>query len=72
MAQGDRDKFRTLLNYYIEHNNEHAQELKELADKVRSFAEKEVSDNLIQAAQEMDKASQILTRALKRLEGGKS
>ncbi len=30
--------------------------LKELADKVRSFAEKEVSDNLIQAAQEMDKA----------------
>jgi len=56
------------LNYWVEHNREHSQEFREWADKAKAFGEVEVADEMLQAAQEMDKASQLLSQSLKRLE----
>jgi len=68
MDNEERVKIRTLLNYWIAHNKEHSQEFREWAGKVKMSGETEAGEEMLLAAQEMDKASEILTRALKRLE----
>jgi hypothetical protein len=65
----ERDKLRVLLNYWVEHNREHSQEFREWADKAKAFGEVEIADEMLLAAQEMDKASKLLSQSLKRLEG---
>jgi len=67
MASEERVKLRTLLNYWIEHNKEHSQEFKEWAGKVKGFGEAEISEEMLRATQEMDKASERLLQALKLL-----
>ena len=37
--------------------------------KAKALGEAEAGEDMLQAAQEMDKASEILSRALRRLEG---
>lgn len=69
MGEEERVKLRTLLNYWVEHNMEHSQEFREWADKAKAFGEVEAGDELLQAAQEMDKATKFLSQAQKRLEG---
>ena len=68
MGSEERAKLRTLLNYWVEHNREHSQEFREWADKAKAFGELEVADEMLQAVQEMDKASGLLSQSLKRLE----
>ena len=68
MGNDEIAKLRTLLNYWIEHNREHSQEFREWAGKVKGFGEDETYKEMLQAAREMDKASQSLLQALKRLE----
>jgi len=65
----ERSKLRVLLNYWVEHNREHSQEFREWADKAKAFGEVEIADEMLLAAQEMDKASKLLSQSLKRLEG---
>jgi len=69
MGSEERDKLRVLLNYWVEHNREHSQEFREWADKAKAFGEVEIADEMLLAAQEMDKASKLLSQSLKRLEG---
>ena len=68
MGDEERVKLRTLLNYWVEHNMEHSQEFREWAEKVKGFGEAEAGEDMLRAAQEMDKASEILSQALRRLE----
>jgi len=68
MSIDERDKLKALLNYWIEHNREHSQEFKEWADKAKILGEVEIAEEILQAAQEMDKASGLLSQSLKRLE----
>ena len=68
-ALDERAKLRALLNYWIEHNKEHSQEFREWVSKAKALGEAEVGEDMLQAAQEMDKASEILARALGRIEG---
>jgi len=65
----ERAKLRTLLIYWIEHNEEHSQEFREWADKAKAMGEAKAGEDILQAAQQMDKASEILSSTLKRLEG---
>ena len=67
MGDGDRAKLRTLLNYWIEHNREHSHEFREWADKAKTFGEVEAGDEILLAAQDMDKASELLSKAIRRL-----
>ncbi len=66
MSNDDLAKLKTLLGYWIEHNQEHGQEFREWANKVTG--PDDVGEDLRQAAEEMDKASQFLSRARERLE----
>jgi len=68
MSSDERVKLRTLLNYWLEHNEEHSQEFREWAEKARVSGETEVCDEILQAAQEIDKANESLSQALRRLE----
>ena len=61
-------KLTTLLHYWIEHNKEHSQEFREWAGKAKVLGEAEAYEEMLLAAQEMDKASESLSRALRRLE----
>ena len=70
MGSDDRAKLRALLNYWVEHNQEHSQEVKDWADKARSLGEAKVAEEMVQAAEAMDKASALLSQSLKRLEEG--
>ena len=69
MNSSERAKLKTMLGYWIEHNKGHSQEFREWADKAKEFGEAEVSEKMLQAVQEMDKASKFLSQALRRLEG---
>ena len=68
MSAEEKSRLRTLLHYWLDHNNEHSQEFKEWAEKARSFVEAEICEQIVQAAQAMDKASESLAQALKKLE----
>ena len=68
MGNDERAKLRTLLNYWVEHNKEHSQEFREWAEKAKAFGEVEAGEEMLQAAQEMDKASNLLSQVLRRLE----
>ena len=68
MGNDEREKLKTMLNYWIEHNREHSQEFRQWAGKAKGLGEAEAGEEMLQAAQEMDKASETLTQALRRLE----
>ena len=68
MASDERAKLKTMLNYWIEHNREHSQEFREWVGKAKGFGEAEAGEEMLQAAQEIDKASESLSQALRRLE----
>jgi len=57
-----REKLRILLDYWIEHNNEHEKEFRDWADKVASSSA-EVAQQLRKAAIKMAAASDELMKA---------
>jgi hypothetical protein len=71
MTNDDRAKLRTLLTYWIEHNEEHVEEFQEWAEKAKAFGESEICDEISQAARELARANEPLNRALRKMEGGK-
>lgn len=67
MSNDERAKLRTIINYWMRHNEEHCQEFKEWADKAREFGEADAGKEILRAAQELDKTNGFLSRALSRL-----
>ena len=65
----ERAKLSTMLNYWIEHNKEHSQEFREWAGRAKGLGEVKASEEILAAAQEMNKANESLSRALGKLEG---
>jgi len=63
----DMAKLKTLLGYWIEHNREHGEEFLEWAEK--EGVSSDISEDLHLAAEQMDKASQLLVKAQEKLEG---
>jgi len=57
-----QEKLRILLDYWIEHNNEHEKEFRDWADKVVSLST-EVAQQLREAAAKMAAASNELMKA---------
>lgn len=68
MGSEEKTKLRTILNYWIEHNKEHSQEFREWSEKTRVSGDIVICDEILQAAQELDKVNDFLSRALKKLE----
>jgi hypothetical protein len=70
MTNDERQKLRTMLRYWLEHNKEHGQEFREWGDRIAKLGEIETATKLEQAAQEMDQASDSLSHALRSLGKG--
>ena len=67
MVEDERLKLKTLLGYWIEHNNEHGQEFREWAQKALSLGEPAAGEDLVAAADEMDTVNKLLSRARRRV-----
>jgi hypothetical protein len=67
MKNEEKAKLGTLLKYWIEHSQEHSQEFKEWADRVRDSGDADIAGEMLQAVGDMDKAIECLSRALKGL-----
>lgn len=72
MDKSEKEKLKILLNHWIEHNREHGDEFREWAEKARHLGEAVVQEDMLDAAQYMDKASESLVKALEELNKGKS
>ena len=68
MGSDEKTKLRTLLNYWVEHNQEHSQEVREWANKAGIMGEAELAEEMLLASKAMDEASGLLSQSLKRLE----
>jgi len=60
-------ELKALLSYMIKHNDEHAGELKDLAEKAKSLGNAVAYDELIIGVKEMKKANERLKNALNKL-----
>ena len=60
-------KLDKLLDYTIKHNNEHAEELKGLAQKAKELGKAAVHDELIKGVEQINRANETLASALKKL-----
>jgi nickel/cobalt exporter len=67
MDYDDKERIKTLLNYWVEHNKEHGREITEWAGKVRALGEDETCERMLEAVREMDKADELLAQALEKL-----
>ena len=67
MVEIEKQKLTKLLNYLIEHNGEHSEELTELSEKVKMVASDVVRDDIREAAQLMDESTKYLKQALVKL-----
>lgn len=67
MDDSDRKKLETLLNYWVEHNDEHGAEFKEWAVKAKGFGREDVSEDLLAAYRQIDEANKSLLRASEKL-----
>ena len=65
--ESELTKLDTLLDYTIEHNKEHAEELKNLAQKARELGKVAVHDDIANGVEQMSRANENLGSALKRL-----
>ena len=57
-----KSKLNSLLPYWLEHNQEHGAEFREWADKIAAD-QKEVAEQLRQAADKMAEADEYLKKA---------
>ena len=67
MNEDEKIQLKTMLNYLIDHNEEHSQEFREWAEKAKTSGESEVCDQILQAADDLDRANEALNRALQKL-----
>jgi rubrerythrin len=68
MGSDDKEKLKTLLKYWIEHNREHSEEFQEWAEKAQKMGEGEVGGEIMKAVGNMDKVTEILSGILRKLE----
>lgn len=68
MVNDEIARLKTMVNYWLEHNQEHSQEFKEWAVRARELGKPEAGQEILAAAQGLDKSSQALSRALERLD----
>lgn len=67
MIEKSKEKLTTLLSYLIDHNRDHSEELKGLAEKVTGVTGDIVQSHILAAARLLDKSTRSLTKALSEL-----
>jgi hypothetical protein len=67
MIEGEKERLTALLNYLIKHNEEHSEELIELAERAKTVAKDVVRDDILEAARLMSESTEYLKLALAEL-----
>jgi len=67
----EREKLEHLLPHWIEHNEEHAAEFRQWAEKARQSGLAGIPDEMNEAAGQLQKSSDFLRRALEKLAGSR-
>jgi len=65
----EKEKLHHLLEHWVEHNEEHAAEFREWADKAKTLGETAVSDDILEAAKQLEKANEFLSKASEQMSG---
>ena len=68
----DKEKLKVVIEHWIEHNKEHAEEFREWAGKAKGFGENATGENITRAAEQLEAANESLLTASKALTGEKS
>jgi len=68
MEKTDTEKLEILLKHWIEHNEEHAREFGEWAERVKALGNIAVHDDIGKAVEKMREANEYLFKALMMLE----
>lgn len=63
----DKDDFRTLLNYFVAHSKEHAEEFIEMANKAKLIGEKDIHKAIMDGVEKMNRATEAFESALEML-----
>jgi len=67
MAKTEMEKLEILLKHWVEHNEEHAEEFGEWAEKAKALGNIAVHDDILSAVEKMRKANEYLLKALENL-----
>jgi hypothetical protein len=67
MIEKSKEKLTTLLSYLIDHNRDHSEELKGLAEKVIGVTGDIVQSHILEAARLLDESTGSLAKALSEL-----
>ncbi|MFO8009370.1 MAG: hypothetical protein R6U89_01015 [Dehalococcoidia bacterium] len=59
----DREKLKHILSHWMEHNDEHAGEFREWADKAERLGEMAVRDRIVEAIEQLKKVNEVLKGA---------
>lgn len=62
---GEKEDFKTLLSYYVDHSKDHAGEFVEMADKARAIGEDAIADAIMKGVEQTNKATELFEAALK-------
>jgi hypothetical protein len=63
-----REDLKTMMTYFIGHNQEHSAEFVEWAEKAKQIGETEIQKAILDGVKTMDKANESFKKALKILE----
>jgi len=61
------ERLTILLSHWMEHNRGHAREFVEWGEKAKALGWTAVSEQIVRAAEQMEKANELLQRALEEL-----
>ena len=67
MAKTDMEKLQVLINHWIEHNEEHADEFMKWAERARAAGKDAVYDDILKAIGKLRDANSNLRAALESL-----
>lgn len=67
MDDPEMQKLEVKLSHWISHNKEHGRDFREWSEKAEEAGMHYVHEHMLQAAQQMDEASECLARALELL-----
>ena len=60
-------KLEVLLQYWIDHNNEHGEEFKDWASRIREMEKRDISEDILEAVKSIEDANRYLYKALEAL-----
>ena len=63
----DHEKLVVVLRHWMDHNRGHVDDFEKWAEKAKSSGHESVSASILEAAQQMGKANEILEEALSQL-----